>query len=521
MKIYWWRPEPDYPRSADAAISLRGPRIRNFGDELTHLIMKKMGHTYEWASPCASELVITGSILEHLPDHHWAGTVCGAGKLYEDSRIHLSDARVIALRGKLTLAGCRGVKGTPVLGDPGLLVPRWIRQPVAKYDLGVLPHWNDRHLRHRFSYGHFIDPLWPPEKVIEEIASCRRLVTSSLHGMIVADAYGIPRQIEQDERAHEHGGDFKFRDYASVYDEHPHFGHMWTPPRERVERIQNDLYQALQIATGIDLGEPDRLHPQVSLLVPFRDDGEHRGRVWRWLRKYWRERFPTAEIIQGWDDGTPFSKAAAVNRAASIARGRIFVVLDADAYLHPAVLQNCANQIDEALHNGGRAWFMPYTHLFRLNHETTLQLLQTNPERPIHMPPPDDWCEPKIGESGHEPPGGTSHGHQYGAMAQVVPREAFELVGGFDPQFSGWGGEDWSFLKSLDTLYCQHEVKEADVMHFWHARVGRDWWDRQWVGQSWATANSRLAQRYSAASTEVGAMRSLCDEHPLPPFDWD
>jgi hypothetical protein len=60
---------------------------------------------------------------------------------------------------------------------------------------------------------------------------------------------------------------------------------MWLAPRDRVEQIQNDLYQAIQIATGIDLGEPDRLHPQVSLIVPFRDDGEHRARVWKWLRQ--------------------------------------------------------------------------------------------------------------------------------------------------------------------------------------------------------------------------------------------
>jgi hypothetical protein len=103
------------------------------------------------------KLAITGSILEHLPDHHCAENI------YENSHIHLSDARVIALRGKLTLAGCRGVKGSPVLGDPGLLVPRWIRQPTAKYDLGILPHFKDDKLWHRFSYGHRIDPLQSPE----------------------------------------------------------------------------------------------------------------------------------------------------------------------------------------------------------------------------------------------------------------------------------------------------------------------------------------------------------------------
>ena len=114
MKCYWWRPEPDWPRSADAAAHLRGLRVRNFGDEITEFLLKQMGIAYDWASPRHSELLVTGSVLEHLPRHSWAGTVCGAGKLHERSRIHLCDARVFALRGKLTLAGCRGVRGKPV-----------------------------------------------------------------------------------------------------------------------------------------------------------------------------------------------------------------------------------------------------------------------------------------------------------------------------------------------------------------------------------------------------------------------
>jgi hypothetical protein len=105
------------------------PGVRNFGDEITEFLLKQMGITYDWSSPGQSELLVTGSVLENLPRHSWAGTVCGAGKLHERSRIHLSDARVFALRGKLTLAGCRGVRGRPVRGDPGLLVPRWTCQP--------------------------------------------------------------------------------------------------------------------------------------------------------------------------------------------------------------------------------------------------------------------------------------------------------------------------------------------------------------------------------------------------------
>lgn len=498
MRLYWWK-------------SHHHP-LGNWGDELNPLIMHKLEQSFEWDSPCEAELVMVGSILEHLP-RHWAGTVCGAGKLYEDSRIHLPDARVFALRGELTKAGVTGLRGPVVLGDPGLLLPRWIRQPQAKHDLGVLPHWSDKELWRKYCYGRYINPNQPAEKVIQEIISCKRIITSSLHGVIVSDAFGIPRQAELFPQAVNEGGDFKFRDYASVYDEHPHFGHMHRVPRHKVEKIQDELFRALQIAVGIDLPSDveERRDPQMSLLVPFRDDGEHRSRVWRWLRQYWRARGMSAEIIQGHDDSSPFSKAKAVNMAASLARGRVFVVLDADAYMAPWALEECANNIEQALRAGKHTWYMPYNHLYRLNKDYTTKLLKSNSEAsPITATPPKTWLDPA-------PPGAFSNGHQYGAMAQIMPREAFYRVNGLHSSFSGWGSEDSSFLKSLDTLWGHHEVAENQILHLWHERIGHNWATRKWIGQNWETANSRLAQRHAMAYGELGAMQGLADEHPLPP----
>lgn len=494
MRVYWWRL----------------PGQVNFGDDINQLILRKLQWEYEWASPHDAELVMVGSVLEHLP-RHWAGTVCGAGKLKEGSRVHLGDARVLALRGKLTRAGVTGVGDGVVLGDPALLVPRWIRQPQAKYNLGIIPHWSDTELHRRFSYGRLIDPRQSAQRVIEEIASCRAIISSSLHGIIVADAFGIPRQAELFPNAAREGGDFKFRDYTSIYDEHPHFGHMHRVPRHKVERIQHELMGALQIATGIDLPLPEqRRDPQISILVPFRDDGEHRGRVWRWLREYWRARGLDAEIIQGHDDHSPFSKASAVNQAALLSRGRILVILDADAYMTPESLQYCADKIEQALCADRHTWYMPYDHLYRLNQPTTLGLLETDPRAAaITNTPLPGELEPV----GTDP----RYGHHYGAMVQVMPREAFFLVGGMDPRFRGWGAEDVSLLRALDTLWGHHEVARNQVLHFWHARIGSKLDDRQWVGQSWGAANSRLAQRYASAIAEPEYMRGLAEEHPLVP----
>lgn len=494
MKTYWWKT----------------PDGENFGDDLTRFILKAEGLDFEWSKPHDAELILTGSILEHMP-RHWAGSVCGAGKLHERSRIHLADARVFALRGKLTRSGVSGVRHDVALGDPGLLVPRWVRQPQAKHNLGVLPHWSDTELAQRFSYGHLIDAGQPADKVVQQIAECKSLVTSSLHGIIVADAFGIPRQAELAPCMLDdvEGGEFKWHDYCSVYDERPHFGHMHTVPRDKVERVQDELLAALHIAVGIDLpGVGERRDPALSLLVPFRDDGEHRGRVWRWLRRYWRERGLDAEIIQGWDDHSPFSKANAVNNAARLARGRTFAILDADAYLVPEALERCADDIEGKMRRGRHTWYMPYNRLYRLNQKTTLDLIAGDASAsPITAAPPQADLEP-VGTDPH-------YGHMYGAMAQVMPREAFWAVGGMDPRFRGWGCEDISLLRALDALWGHHEVADEQVLHFWHARIGSKLDDRQWVGQTWGAANSRLAQRYAGAIAEPEYMRGLAAEHPL------
>lgn len=500
MHAYWWK----------AGFS-------NFGDELTHEILKFLGVSEGWSAPADADLVVTGSVLEHLPEG-WAGTVCGAGKLRPESAVDLANAQVLALRGKLTLAGVQGVDpNSVVLGDPGLLIPRWVRQFPAKHELGIVPHWSDKELHSRFRYGHLIDPTKPAIEVVSQIAQCKRIISSSLHGLIVADAYGIPRQAELFPNAHREGGDFKYRDYASVYDDTPHFGEMWTAPHDKVRRIQEDLLAALTVAVGQEFPpkpaprRPDILQagvrPQISLLVPFRDDGEYRSRVLDWLTRYWLSHLPSAEIVIGYDGGQPFSKAAAVNDAARRARGRVFVILDADAYLRPSAVQDCADAIDEAVAAGKRKWFMPYSHFYRIGQWETLCLLQSDPTNPyeVSSPPPEDWLE-SIEKPNH------AGAHRYGALIQVMPREAFAMVGGMDQRMAGWGNEDVAMLRSLDTLYCQHEVAINDALHLWHSRPGTDYLTRRWIGQPWTPANSRLAQRYATATGEPALMQGLVDE---------
>ncbi len=267
-----------------------------------------------------------------------------------------------------------------------------------------------------------------------------------------------------------------------------------------------------------------RIEHKISLLVPFQSNEQHRLRSWKWLREYWRAAIPDAEIIVGIDRESrhtwrnrhpkPFSKAIAVDNAFRKSHGDIIVIVDADAYIDTKVITHCAERMRAARRAEVHLWFIPYLHLYRLRKGITDQIIESDPECPLRLPTPPPHRD-------IENPDTSSYGHQYGAMIQMLPREAFELVGGMDPRFRGWGGEDVALVRSVDTLYGKHRNTHNDVLHLWHPTIqgtpvpGRPWMTRIWEGQSAPRSNDKLASQYHRANGNPEAMRALI-KHGVP-----
>jgi hypothetical protein len=89
-----------------------------------------------------------------------------------------------------------------------------------------------------------INPLDEPLTVLRDIGACLKIVTSSLHGMIVADAFGIPRRVEYSPKLGKDGGDFKFRDYSASIKTPFETGKVVQPSRFHVEDIKFAIYDA-------------------------------------------------------------------------------------------------------------------------------------------------------------------------------------------------------------------------------------------------------------------------------------
>lgn len=235
-----------------------GPPVltENFGDLMSVALLEHFaGVKAEWAPPEQAEIIVSGSTLDRFPDG-WGGVVAGAGMLHRSTFRDLSNATVLGLRGKLTLNRVNLPAGvSPVIADPGLLASELVNPQRNRFPLGVVPHWSDMTLWDRFKHipgAVAIPAMGDPLEVTARIGSCRKIVTSSLHGAVVADSFGIPRRIEpfpgmKLNPKHE-GSGMKFEDYCSALDMPlnlcKHGGEI--APPEKVERLQAALFEMFQ-----------------------------------------------------------------------------------------------------------------------------------------------------------------------------------------------------------------------------------------------------------------------------------
>jgi len=273
---------------------------------------------------------------------------------------------------------------------------------------------------------------------------------------------------------------------------------------------------ALLAGAGVAAALWPRRGRGVSILIPFRCPDRHSQRVKNvdWLMRYWKAQLPGAEVIVGDDPMTdaPFSKSVAVNDAASRASGDVLVIVDADGFMSADRVMHCVSEIRAARKRGQRLWFVPYRKFYRLTEEASRLLLASDPRSPHEFREP---LQQEYVLNDTDP----AIGHWYGAMIQIMPREAFDEVGGWDPRFRGWGGEDHAAMRAMDTLWWPHKTLPSQVLHVWHPQLGPDgpktlvsWRERMWEGQDDPQANAKLSHRYYAAQNKPPQMRALVDE---------
>ena len=196
----------------------RIPSRPNFGDALTPWLAQRLtGQHPIFVRPedRRHKYLMVGSIISFANS---TCTVWGSGIMNRDDNISPA-ATLLSVRGPLTRARAIecGADCNEIYGDPALLLPRFY-SPASnlRKSCGIIGHFSDRpRLESQWRESNelrLIDIQEPVETVIDNIVACETIASSSLHGLIVSHAYGIPA-VWIKFRDLPSGDDSKFHDY--------------------------------------------------------------------------------------------------------------------------------------------------------------------------------------------------------------------------------------------------------------------------------------------------------------------
>jgi len=237
IRLFWWSPRRD-PKLAYREMRSNGATwarlamttgkpLCNFGDELSPLLVSKvLGRRVRWSSADKADLVAVGSVIEYVAKRtRNAPVVWGTGirdhigpEMRE--RVRSQVGGFLAVRGRRSI-GELGLDPATPIGDPGVLAPDLIRGAKTRRGILYLPHfrtWSTDagrvSLKRAEAAGMAVmAPAVRPEEAVERISGADLVLTSSLHGLIVAHAFGVPAQLISPPESRIREPEFKYLDY--------------------------------------------------------------------------------------------------------------------------------------------------------------------------------------------------------------------------------------------------------------------------------------------------------------------
>lgn len=231
----------------------------NYGDLISPYLVEKISgkktvfvhpKKQKWYNLNKSNLLAVGSIIHHAIRD---SVIWGSGIIDNKQFVRKADFR--AVRGPRTREQLLkfGYDCPDIFGDPAILLPKYFSPNVTKkYRLGIIPHYHDyKAALQIFGKREGIQVVnlltLDVEGTTREILQCERILSTSLHGLIVAHSYGIPAirvKISNDI----FGNEVKYADY--------------------LESVGLANYRALEVRGGISDDEISDLFRSFPALVP-------------------------------------------------------------------------------------------------------------------------------------------------------------------------------------------------------------------------------------------------------------
>lgn len=219
---------------------------------------------------------------------------------------------------------------------------------------------------------------------------------------------------------------------------------------------------------------------KLSIIIPWHDNGcEWRRKSFDWLRNRYAALLTDYEFVCGStkniDDDPHWNRAASRNALVEQSSGDTLLIADADTVFQ---LDQIERGIAQLL--GGAPWVIPYCEerYYNLTADETALVWRCFPGAGIPEPTdPRQW----------------DHKITSWAGLLLVPRAAFDAVGGYDERFKGWGYEDNAFKTALDRVVGPHRRTDGYALHLWHPAP-----DEECFGQPHIQHNRELFRMYEA-----------------------
>lgn len=172
---------------------------KNFGDDLSHVIVEKiLGRPVKFCSLSAKEttLLSAGSILHYARNDD---VIWGSGfreNPIGERRFQRLDVR--AVRGPRTRDFLlkKGINCPRVFGDPAVLMAHLFpefKKEKPIYDYIIIPNLGD--IPCFKNYKNLVLPTEPWQEIVKKMMQTKLVISSSLHGIIVAESYGVPARL--------------------------------------------------------------------------------------------------------------------------------------------------------------------------------------------------------------------------------------------------------------------------------------------------------------------------------------
>jgi pyruvyltransferase len=197
---------------------------KNFGDQLSPFICRSLIDKDKYnlvynINNVDINIICIGSFIHAAKNNTF---IFGSGVRTDPSiegGHNYKNLEVCAIRGPLSkkFIQNKNIICSDIFGDPALLLPKFYKPIInekLKDKIGIIPHKSnyDKYKQMKLDNKYYlISPTDNWKIVINSLASCKCIISSSLHGLICSDAYNKPNVWLNEYKLAE--GDFKFKDY--------------------------------------------------------------------------------------------------------------------------------------------------------------------------------------------------------------------------------------------------------------------------------------------------------------------